>query len=182
MTTVVTLVEIWNCRNLRTVPLTQRPYMIAFTIEARLSSMRIMSEASLVTSVPAIPIKNPTLASLEGGAIVRTITGDTNDFTERAEGSTKILLPLGEDQAKTSRRGTTSRRSCGSRARKTGPTTGGVDVALSGNRASSEDAVSGTHLDGCTHVVETGDSFADTRMKEVFDTGDGHQSHVVGRS
>jgi hypothetical protein len=45
-----------TCKNLRTESLTQRPHMMAETIEAKLSSMRMMSEASLATSVPAIPI------------------------------------------------------------------------------------------------------------------------------
>jgi hypothetical protein len=45
VTTSVTLVEIWNCRNLRTVLLTARPHMIALTGDAKLSSMRVMSEA-----------------------------------------------------------------------------------------------------------------------------------------
>src|ERR1700691_1520106 len=62
ITTAVTLVETWNCKNLRTASLTQRPHMIALTIDEKLSSMRMMSDASFATSVPAIPIEKPTSA------------------------------------------------------------------------------------------------------------------------
>jgi len=140
--------------------------------------MRIMSEASLVTSVPAIPIENPTLASLEGEAIVCTVTGDTNDFTERVEGFNENLLVLrgrpGQDLE------TLVRVESAENGTLHDDTTGGVDAAPSGDQASSEDVVSGTHPDGCTCVVAAGDNFADTRTKEVFNTGDGHQSHVAG--
>ena len=42
--------------------------MQAFTIEAKLSSTRIISAANYATSVPAIPIANPTSAFLIAGA------------------------------------------------------------------------------------------------------------------
>ena len=44
------------------------PHLTAVTIEAKLSSNRIMSEASLATSVPVIPIAKPTSAFLSAGA------------------------------------------------------------------------------------------------------------------
>jgi len=56
----------------------------------------------------------------------------------------------------------------------------GIDTALSGNRASGEDVVSGTRLDGDTHVMVGGDSLADTNTKGIVDTGDGHQGDVAG--
>ena len=42
--------------------------MIALTIELKLSSNKIISQASLATYVPAIPIANPTSAFLRAGA------------------------------------------------------------------------------------------------------------------
>ena len=45
-----------------------RPSSTALTIEAKLSSVMTMSEASLVTSVPVIPIAMPISASLMAGA------------------------------------------------------------------------------------------------------------------
>lgn len=68
MTAAVMLVKIWNCRNLQTVLLTQRPRIITFTVKAKLSSTRIVSEASLGTSVLVIPIDNLMLAVLRARA------------------------------------------------------------------------------------------------------------------
>lgn len=44
------------------------PQITAVKILAKLSSRRIMSEASLATSVPVIPIAKPTSAFLRAGA------------------------------------------------------------------------------------------------------------------
>jgi hypothetical protein len=44
------------------VSLTALPYIIALIIELKLSSIKIITEASLATSVLAIPIENPTSA------------------------------------------------------------------------------------------------------------------------
>ena len=44
------------------------PHLQAFTIEANESSRMIMSAACLATSVPVIPIANPTSAFLRAGA------------------------------------------------------------------------------------------------------------------
>ena len=44
------------------------PQRTAFTIELKLSSKRIIAAAYLATSVPAIPIANPTSAFLRAGA------------------------------------------------------------------------------------------------------------------
>ena len=53
---------------LLTVLLIRRCRQSAFTIEEKLSSMRIMSETSCATSVPAIPIEKPISAALSAGA------------------------------------------------------------------------------------------------------------------
>ena len=45
-----------------------RPSRTAATIVAKLSSARIMSAASLVTSVPVMPIATPMSAALSAGA------------------------------------------------------------------------------------------------------------------
>lgn len=44
------------------------PHSTALTIVQKLSFMMMISEASLATSVPAIPIAKPTLAALSCGA------------------------------------------------------------------------------------------------------------------
>ena len=44
------------------------PHITAFTIESKLSSRRIISEAYFATYFPLIPIANPTSAFLRAGA------------------------------------------------------------------------------------------------------------------
>lgn len=44
------------------------PHLTAVTIDAKLSSSNTISQASLATSVPVIPIANPTSAFLSAGA------------------------------------------------------------------------------------------------------------------
>mmetsp|Transcript_1209 Transcript_1209/g.4791 ORF Transcript_1209/g.4791 Transcript_1209/m.4791 type:complete len:272 (-) Transcript_1209:2861-3676(-) len=53
---------------LLTLALIARPSPIALTMVAKLSSARTMSDASLATSVPVMPIARPTSASLSAGA------------------------------------------------------------------------------------------------------------------
>mmetsp|Transcript_11063 Transcript_11063/g.26859 ORF Transcript_11063/g.26859 Transcript_11063/m.26859 type:complete len:338 (-) Transcript_11063:2012-3025(-) len=58
----------WNWRKRQMLSYTQRPHMTALTIETKLSSMMITSEAFFATSVPWSPIANPTSAFLRAGA------------------------------------------------------------------------------------------------------------------
>ena len=55
-------------RNLRMLAKIPRPSRIAATIVAKLSSARIMSAASFVTSVPVMPIATPMSADFSAGA------------------------------------------------------------------------------------------------------------------
>src|SRR3569833_1794908 len=59
------------------------PHIQAFTIEAKLSSITIMSAACLATSVPVIPIANPTSAFLRAGAsfVPSQVTATTTPHT-----------------------------------------------------------------------------------------------------
>jgi energy-converting hydrogenase Eha subunit A len=54
--------------NFLTFDITVLPHLTPLTIEQKLSSIIIISEASLAISVPAIPIAKPTLASFNYGA------------------------------------------------------------------------------------------------------------------
>lgn len=54
-TTATTFTVNWNCRNFAMESYTFLPHMTALTIEVKLSSVRIISDASLATSVPAMP-------------------------------------------------------------------------------------------------------------------------------
>mmetsp|Transcript_39123 Transcript_39123/g.44778 ORF Transcript_39123/g.44778 Transcript_39123/m.44778 type:complete len:210 (-) Transcript_39123:1258-1887(-) len=63
-----TLTVSWNWRNFLMFAYIFLPHMHAFTIDEKLSSSRIMSAACFATSVPVIPIANPTSAFLSAGA------------------------------------------------------------------------------------------------------------------
>lgn len=58
----------WNCKNFLIESKIFRPHFIAVTIEAKLSSSKIIPEAYLATSVPVIPIANPISAFFKAGA------------------------------------------------------------------------------------------------------------------
>lgn len=66
-TTAAILTVNWKVKNLRTPSLTARPHFNAWRIELKLSSIRIISDASLATSVPVTPIANPTFANFRAG-------------------------------------------------------------------------------------------------------------------
>lgn len=53
--TATILTVSWNWRNLAMESYTLRPHITAFTMDEKLSSVRMMSDASLATSVPAMP-------------------------------------------------------------------------------------------------------------------------------
>mmetsp|Transcript_48750 Transcript_48750/g.115784 ORF Transcript_48750/g.115784 Transcript_48750/m.115784 type:complete len:271 (+) Transcript_48750:928-1740(+) len=58
----------WNWRNLQMLSYTQRPHLTAATMDTKLSSMMMTSEAFLATSVPWMPMAKPTSAFLRAGA------------------------------------------------------------------------------------------------------------------
>ena len=58
----------WNCKNFLIQSKMFRPHFMAVTIEAKLSSKRMIPEAYLATSVPAIPIAKPISAFFKAGA------------------------------------------------------------------------------------------------------------------
>src|SRR5580693_964895 len=80
-----------------------RPHMQALTIEAKLSSMTIMSAACLATSVPVIPIAKPTSAFLRAGAslVPSPVTATVSPISLRPV--TNKYLSSGLDLAKTLR-------------------------------------------------------------------------------
>lgn len=91
--------------------------MTALTIELKLSSVRMMSEASLATSVPAIPIANPTSAFLRAGPslVPSPVTATTSRLGLSLDSMmclTRTYLSEGEDRAKTRRRGHTLSKRC----------------------------------------------------------------------
>mmetsp|Transcript_6400 Transcript_6400/g.5709 ORF Transcript_6400/g.5709 Transcript_6400/m.5709 type:complete len:216 (-) Transcript_6400:1761-2408(-) len=77
------------------------PHLTAVTMEAKLSSKRMMSEASLATSVPEIPMAKPTSAFLRAGAslVPSPVTATTLLFSLRPV--TSMYLSSGVDLAST---------------------------------------------------------------------------------
>ena len=73
------------------------------TIELKLSSIRVMAAASRATSVPAIPIANPTSAFLSAGAslVPSPVTATTLPLSLRPV--TRAYLSSGLDLARTSK-------------------------------------------------------------------------------
>jgi hypothetical protein len=58
----------WNCKNFLMESKMFRPHFMAVTIELKLSSNKMIPEAYLATSVPAIPMAKPISAFLRAGA------------------------------------------------------------------------------------------------------------------
>ena len=58
----------WNCKNFLIESKMFLPHFMAVTMETKLSSRRMIPEAYLATSVPAIPMANPISAFLRAGA------------------------------------------------------------------------------------------------------------------
>ncbi|KAH3664530.1 hypothetical protein OGATHE_003345 [Ogataea polymorpha] len=97
------------------------PHLMALTIDEKSSVVRMISEASLATSVPAIPMEKPTSASFNAGAslVPSPVTATTSPCFLKV--STNIRLSSGLDRASTQSLGTRLMRSCGLKVRKTGP-------------------------------------------------------------
>ena len=57
-----------------------RPSSTAVTIDAKLSSVRTMSAASFVTSVPVMPMATPMSAVLERRGVVDAVAGHGHDL------------------------------------------------------------------------------------------------------
>mmetsp|Transcript_19664 Transcript_19664/g.33826 ORF Transcript_19664/g.33826 Transcript_19664/m.33826 type:complete len:296 (+) Transcript_19664:964-1851(+) len=62
------LMGVLTRRTLRKLSHTTRPCFTAYTMVAKLSSAKIISDASRATSVPSLPIATPMLAALSAGA------------------------------------------------------------------------------------------------------------------
>lgn len=68
ITNATMLTVSWNCKNFLIESKIFRPHFIAVTIDLKLSSSKIIPEASLAIYVPVIPIANPISAFLRAGA------------------------------------------------------------------------------------------------------------------
>mmetsp|Transcript_10095 Transcript_10095/g.25250 ORF Transcript_10095/g.25250 Transcript_10095/m.25250 type:complete len:216 (-) Transcript_10095:1982-2629(-) len=133
-TMATTLTVSWNCRNLPMESYTLRPHFTALTMLLKLSSMRMMSHASLATDVPAMPIANPTSAFFSAGASlvpspVTATTGRSSTDLVSSSPVTRVYLSVGDERAMTRRLGQIlSNSAClrlpllsSTRARKSGP-------------------------------------------------------------
>jgi hypothetical protein len=91
----------WNCRNLRIESKIFLPHFIAVTIEEKLSSNRMIPEASLATYVPAMPIANPISAFLRAGASFVPSPVMATTWWSCFKPVAIMYLSVGDDLAKT---------------------------------------------------------------------------------
>lgn len=91
----------WNCKNFLTQVKIFRPHLTAVTMEAKLSSSRIISAASLATSVPLIPIAKPTSALLSAGASLVPSPVTATTLPRSLSPVTSMYLSSGVDLART---------------------------------------------------------------------------------
>ena len=84
----------WNCKNFLILSKIFLPHFIAWTIELKLSSKIIISAASLATSVPVLPIANPTSAfdKAEASFVPSPVTATT--LSNSLKPSTKAYLSI----------------------------------------------------------------------------------------
>ncbi|KAG0549504.1 hypothetical protein BDA96_01G261800 [Sorghum bicolor] len=121
MMSAATLTVSWNWMNFWMLLKTQRPHLVAVTTVSKLSFMITMSELSLATSVPWMPMDRPTSASLSAGAslVPSPVTATTWPFCFRR--CTSTSLSMGRDRAMTRMRSTISSCSSGDMARNSCP-------------------------------------------------------------
>lgn len=87
--------------NFLTLSYTFLPYLRATIMDEKLSSKRMISQAPLATSVPVIPIANPTSALVKAGAsLVPSPVTATTPFESYIPVTSKYLSS-GDDLAKT---------------------------------------------------------------------------------
>ena len=84
----------WNCKNFLILSKIFLPHLIACTIELKLSSKIIISAASLATSVPVLPMANPTSAfdNAEASFVPSPVTATT--LSNSLKPSTKAYLSM----------------------------------------------------------------------------------------
>ena len=79
------------------LPKTPRPSSTAATIDAKLSSVRVISAASLVTSVPVMPIATPMSACFSAGASLTPSPVIATEWPLRLQRLDDAQLVLGRD-------------------------------------------------------------------------------------
>ncbi len=92
-------------------PKTMRPSSTAATMVAKLSSSRVMPAASLLTSVPAMPIAMPTSAFLRAGASLTPSPVIATTSPRLCQAVTTRSLSAGETRAYTAMSATSRSRS-----------------------------------------------------------------------
>ena len=78
-----------------------RPQSTALTIELKLSSTKMIAAASRATSVPAIPMANPTSAFFKAGASLVPSPVTATTFPRSLSPVTRQYLSSGRERAKT---------------------------------------------------------------------------------
>jgi hypothetical protein len=184
MITVVMFVDSWNCKNLHMASFMQHPHIIALTIEQKLSSIRMISEASFATSVPAIPIEKPTLEVFSAGPslVLSPVTPTTSQRDLRV--STRISLSPRDKWVRTWSRGNDLNHLLVKFPKHWtfhNDTARCKDTALGRDGFGSENIVASVYLDGHTSLITICNSSADAVTERVFDASDADQGKVLGK-
>mmetsp|Transcript_16662 Transcript_16662/g.65071 ORF Transcript_16662/g.65071 Transcript_16662/m.65071 type:complete len:281 (-) Transcript_16662:1748-2590(-) len=117
-----TLTVSWNWRNFLMLSKMLRPHMTDLTMELKLSSVMMMSDASLAMSVPVIPIARPTWALRSAGAsLAPSPVTATSCFLRSRSRRTRRSLSSGLERASTWRLSRIGSSSSSDISRKTPP-------------------------------------------------------------
>ena len=101
MKIATTLTVSWNCKNFLMQSKIFLPYLTAVIMLLKLSSSRMIPEAYLATSVPAMPIANPMSAFLRAGASLVPSPVMATTFSSCLRPVAKRYLSSGDDLAST---------------------------------------------------------------------------------
>lgn len=101
ITRATKLIVSWNCRNFLIQSKMFLPHFIAVTMDLKLSSNRIIPEASLATSVPEIPMANPISAFFNAGASLEPSPVIATTLSNSFRPVARRYLSSGEDLAST---------------------------------------------------------------------------------
>ena len=156
-----------------------RPYETAFTIVAKLSSVRIITAASFDTSVPVIPIATPMSAVLSAGASFTPSPVIATTLPLRLSSCTSRILSSGATRATTPMFGEVGQELVvGHRCELRAGERPALDAELLGDRGGGGGVVAGDHPDLDAGRVALGDRGLRLGAGRVDDADHGEQRQV----
>lgn len=123
------------------------------------------------------------VGGLESGAVVGTVTGDTDDFAKGLELLDQNLLILGRRTSQNLQTRYDFRALSVRQVAESGSfhddTSGSEYTALVGNRPSRKNVVTRAHPDGDTSPLAIRDGLLDTFTERILDGGDGDEGQIL---